>query len=118
MCVLDGLWIGIIAKKFYAQSLGSLMRSHPVWWAAGLFYVLYAAGIIVLVVMPHAGQIWWKVFLYSALLGFIAYMTYDLTSLAITKGFPAIIVGPDIAWGTVATAIAGIVGYFVINAIK
>ncbi|MDB4984554.1 MAG: hypothetical protein JWM20_733 [Patescibacteria group bacterium] len=118
MMALDGIWLGLLMGKFYKNEFGILMRGTPVWWAAILFYIFYAAGLLILIVAPHAGEAWWHVALYAALLGFIAYMTFDLTGLAIIRAFPVKTVIVDIAWGTVASGIAGTAGYFIFNAIK
>lgn len=118
MLALDGVWLGVIAGKFYKNEFGLLMRGTPVWWAAGLFYVLYAVGMLVLVVYPHANEAWWHAAIFAAVLGLVAYMTFDLTGLAIIRAFPIKTVFVDIAWGTFASATAGAVGYFILNAIK
>ena len=44
------------------------------------------------------------------LFGFFTYMTYDLTGLAVIRGFPATLALLDIAWGTVLTALASAAG--------
>jgi uncharacterized membrane protein len=41
--------------------------------------------------------------IYGALLGLIAYGTYDLTNLAVMKGFTTRIAIIDMIWGTVLT---------------
>jgi len=41
--------------------------------------------------------------IYGALLGLIAYGTYDLTNLAVMKGFTTKIAVIDMIWGTVLT---------------
>jgi uncharacterized membrane protein len=41
---------------------------------------------------------------YGALLGLFAYGTYDLTNLAVLKGFTTRIALIDLAWGTALTA--------------
>lgn len=49
---------------------------------------------------------------YGALLGFVAYGTYELTNLSAVKGFPAVVAVVDLIWGTVLTAAVATVGYF------
>lgn len=114
---LDGIWLTAM-KKIYSVHMHGLMADQPRYWAAAAFYVLYAAGMILLVINPHATESWWKVVLYAAAFGFIAYMTYDFTNLAIIKGFPVGISFVDIVWGTVASAAAGLIGYFILHAFK
>ena len=44
-----------------------------------------------------------------ALFGLIAYATYDLTNQATLQGWPWIVTLADLAWGTVASGVAGAV---------
>ncbi len=103
--ILDGIWLGFIARPFYVKHLGSMMRDMIHWPAALLFYFSYAAGVLYFSVLPamekssslHAA-------LTGAFLGFIAYMAYDFTNWATLKDFPFIVVAADILWGIVVTA--------------
>ena len=70
----------------------------------------YATGMMVMVVWPavQGGSIGQAV-IYGAILGLIAYGTYDLTNLAVMKGFTTKIAVIDMIWGTVLTgAVSGI----------
>src|SRR5574343_1741139 len=49
---IDMLWLGIVAKGFYAQQLGHLMRPSINWGAAVLFYLLFIVGLIVFAITP------------------------------------------------------------------
>ena len=109
---LDAVWLGVIAKNFYAQRIGSLMRDSPHWGAAGLFYLVYLGGIVFLAVNPALTAGSWKTAaLYGAVLGFVAYGTYDMTNWATLEGWPADMVAVDLAWGTCLTALAATAGY-------
>ena len=57
--IIDTLWLGVVARGFYAGELGSLLAPEIKLWAAMLFYVVYAAGIVVFAVMPalRAGSV-------------------------------------------------------------
>ncbi|MNX10903.1 hypothetical protein D3C86_406540 [compost metagenome] len=73
--------------------------------------------MIVFAVHPALEQQNWGVALgYGATLGFIAYATYDLTNLATLKNWSRTVVVIDMAWGTVVTAAASTVAYFVLSA--
>jgi uncharacterized membrane protein len=87
---LDLLWLGIVARGFYANQLGHLMRPDVRWGAAFLFYAIYVLGIVVLAVLPalDAGSLARAAGL-GALLGLVAYAAYDLTNMATLAGFPA-----------------------------
>lgn len=103
--VLDLLWLGVVARGFYRAQLGGLMRPDVQWGAAVLFYLLYAAGILVLAVEPGLarGSVGRAAFL-GGVLGLVAYAAYDLTNLATLSGFPGRLVAVDLAWGTCLTA--------------
>jgi uncharacterized membrane protein len=108
MLGLDLAWLGILAADFYAQALGPLRREPVYWPAALLFYALYVAATVGLAVVPAqhsrgaAGR--------GALLGLVAYATYELTNWAVLRDWPALLVPVDILWGmglTATTAAAG-----------
>lgn len=111
---LDALWLGLVARKFYADELGDLMRKDIQWWAAGVFYLLYAVGIVFFVVQPAlAAKSLRTAMMLGAALGFLAYATYDLTNLAVLRGFSLRVALVDLAWGTVLTAAAATVATYV-----
>jgi uncharacterized membrane protein len=107
MVVLDGLWLGVVAKPLYEQGIGHLMAERPNLWAAGAFYLLFAAGLVVFAVMPNeAAPGWGRTLLAGALFGFFAYATYDLTNLATLMNWPVALSLMDMAWGTVVSALS------------
>ena len=109
---IDLLWLGVVARDFYARQLGSLMRPDVNWGAAFLFYGIYVAGVLVLAVWPAVQvESLARAALLGAVLGLVAYAAYDLTSLAVMEGFPAGMVPVDMIWGTVLTASTAAVGY-------
>lgn len=104
--VLDAIWLGFVARDFYADQLGDLMRDKPDFGVAGLFYLVYAAGIVLFAVQPGLQAQSWRLSLgYGAALGFLAYGTYDMTNLATIRGWPVTMAVVDIAWGTAVTAL-------------
>lgn len=112
MFALDLLWLGVVAKGFYAKHLGSLLRPDVKWVPALLFYLLYVAAVVVFVVMPAAERnSLGRAIGMGAFFGLAAYATYDLTSMALIRDFPLIVVLVDLAWGVVLTTIASSAGY-------
>ena len=104
--VLDGLWLGLIAKKLYAEQLGKLMTDQVRWAAAGLFYLLFIGFLIYFVIAPALQDGSMKTALVrGALFGLATYATYDLTNYATLKGFPLTIVIVDLAWGATVSAL-------------
>lgn len=111
---VDMLWLGVIAKKFYQDQIGHLMKTSPNWPAALIFYALFIIGIMVFCVWPHyeKGMIY-DALLYGALFGFFTYMTYDLTNYAVLKDWPIGIVFIDILWGMVLCAVVSMTGFLI-----
>lgn len=109
---IDFVWLGIVATKFYRQQLGPMMLDKPLLGVAFLFYALYAVGIVVFAITPGLREGSWRTAaLLGALLGLVAYGTYDLTNLATLKGWPTPISLVDMAWGMALTAAAATAGY-------
>jgi uncharacterized membrane protein len=110
---VDAVWLTVMSGRFYKAQLGSLMRDQPNLAVALLFYLFYVVGVIVLAVAPglDAGSVL-KAAGYGALLGFVAYGTYDFTNLATVRDWPVIVTVVDIVWGTALTAVIATVGYF------
>jgi uncharacterized membrane protein len=110
---LDYIWLGFVAKDFYARSLGSLMRDTPDFISAGIFYLFYVAGIVFFAAMP--AESWKGALARGALLGLLAYGTYDMTNLATLKGWPWRMAAVDMAWGAALTALAALGGYLALR---
>lgn len=106
LLVLDLLWIGVIARDFYRNGLGTLIAENINMGAAFGFYIIYSIGLFVFVVQPAlASGDWQKAAMMGAMFGLVAYATYDLTNLAIVKGFPINIALVDMAWGASVSAV-------------
>lgn len=119
MLVLDGIWLGLVARGFYRQHLGFLMADQVNWGAAVLFYGLYAIGLTVFVTVPSidagsVGTALWR----GALFGLVAYATYDLTNQATLKGWPVIVTAVDLAWGIILSAAVGAIATYAVMRIS
>ena len=111
MLALDMLWLGVIAKSTYQQAIGHLMAEKPNLVAAGVFYALYPAGVVLFaLVVPAEGTAWGRTMFVGALFGFFAYATYDLTNLATLKNWPVSLTLVDVLWGTVLSAASAVAG--------
>jgi uncharacterized membrane protein len=119
LIVIDMIWLLVIAKKMYQSEMGDLMAGEPNLVAGIAFYVLYAIGICIFVLVPALSkQSWFDAVLYGALFGFFCYMTYDLTNLAVIRNFPTQLAFIDMAWGTFVTATVSGFAYWVSNKIS
>jgi uncharacterized membrane protein len=109
MSVLDGVWLGWLARDFYRQELGALMTDSVRIVPAALYYLGYPAVIVYLALLPSTSL--GEALLRSAVLGLAAFGVYDLTNLATLKGYSLTMTVVDMAWGTFATAVGGGVTY-------
>lgn len=112
--VLDSIWLGIVAKDFYAQTIGYLMRENIYWGAAVVFYAIYLFGTVYFACLPAAkeGDLK-KSVVNGALFGLIAYGTYDLTNYAVLEGWPLNVVVYDMLWGAFITGTTALAGFMV-----
>lgn len=111
LLALDAAWLSFAGERFIRPAIGHLMSDRIAWAPAVVFYALYAAGIVYFCVAPGAeARRVWNGAGHGALLGLIAYATYDLTNHATLRGWPLGMTLVDIAWGTLATAVAAAAG--------
>jgi len=98
---IDMVWLGLIAKNFYRQQIGALLKPDVDWIAAITFYLIFIAGLIVFVVAPAVEKRQWsQALIMGAFFGLVTYATYDLTNLAVAKDWPLLVTIVDMAWGT------------------
>ena len=109
---LDVIWLTTVAQRLYRPLLGDVLldRFSPV--PACLFYLIYVGGMVFFAVAGalETGR-WSTATLSGAVLGFVAYATYDLTNQATLRNWPTIVTMLDLCWGTFLTALAATAGY-------
>ncbi len=110
--VIDLVWLGLVAKSFYAKHLGFLMRPDPNWIAAIIFYLLFVIGLVHFVITPALEKSsLTDALLFGALFGLVTYSTYDLTNLATIKDWPQVVTCVDLVWGTTLSAALSAITY-------
>ena len=111
---IDMVWLGLVAKNFYKNQIGFIMKPNINWTAAILFYLLFIVGLVLFVIAPSVEKgSWTQAFLLGALFGLITYATYDLTNLATLKDWPLLVTIVDLAWGAALGASVSLVTYFI-----
>jgi len=116
---LDALWLSRVALGMYRQELGSLLLEKPNLPIAAAFYLLYVAGIVILAIVPALGDGGWiRALLMGAVLGLVAYGTYDITNLSTLRGWSVKLALVDIGWGTVLTAMSATIGWWAASALN
>ena len=107
MAGIDFLWLTNTSAALYRRDLGPLLAEDPRMSVAVIFYLVYAAGVVIFAVRPAlAAADWRAAALYGALFGFFAYATYDLTNFATMKVWTLRVTLLDIGWGMLLTAAA------------
>ncbi len=111
---IDVIWLGLIAKNFYKNQIGFLMKPDINWTAAIIFYLLFIVGLVLFVIAPAVEKgSWTYALLFGALFGLITYATYDLTNLATLKDWPLLVTIVDLAWGATLGALVSVITFFI-----
>lgn len=112
---LDFFWIGFAMKGAYDRGLGHLLAPSFNLLGALAFYLLYAAGILVFIVLPAEGKTVANLVVRAAFFGLVCYGVYDLTNLATLRNWPLSITIMDMVWGAVLTTVASAAGFLVLR---
>jgi uncharacterized membrane protein len=113
---LDVIWLTKVSLGMYRRELGGLLLDQPNLLIAGLFYLLFVVGIVVLAIHPALnGGSWVTALLMGGVLGLVAYGTYDITNLSTLKGWSMTVTLADLAWGTVLTGVSAVAGYLAVT---
>lgn len=111
--VIDAVMLTLVMKPLFTRHLGDAMRDSPMLAPAGLFYLAYVAGLVFLVSNPALRDAApGRAALHGAIIGAMAYGTYEFTSMSIMKAWSWQMVTADTLWGAVLTgfcAWAGVV---------
>ena len=101
--ILDAAMLTLHMQPLFQRHLGAALLDSPRAVPAAAFYLAYIAGLLYLVSLPalKSGA---PLLLPAAVLGAMAYGTYEFTSYAIMKDWSPVMVATDVIWGTVLTA--------------
>jgi uncharacterized membrane protein len=114
--VLDALMLNFHMQPLFQRHIGALMADEIRIAPAALFYLAYIAGLLYLVSWPalKTGAPLWVP---AAIIGAMAYGTYEFTSYAIMKDWHISMVITDVTWGTILTALSAWGGLAITRAI-
>ncbi|WP_309663268.1 DUF2177 family protein [Tabrizicola sp.] len=107
--ILDGLMLTFVMKPLFTRHIGAWLIEPIRYVPAGLFYAAYVAGLIYLVSLP-ALKTGAPIVIPAAIIGAMAYGTYEFTSYAILRDWHWQMVATDFLWGTVLTAFSAWAG--------
>jgi uncharacterized membrane protein len=108
--VLDLLWLKLVMGSIFKNEIGDVALPTPRLTPAAMFYLMYAVGVLIFVVIPGASMPWYYALAMGALFGLMAYGTYDLTNMATLKPWTWKLAIMDMVWGTFVTAMSAVAG--------
>ncbi len=116
--VADAIMLSLVIQPVFQRHIGESLLGGFRLLPAFLFYLTYVGGILWFAAIPA-----WRdgepmaALVNGAVLGFVAYGTYELTSWAVMKEWHPAMVAVDMAWGTVVTALAAVGGVAITRAL-
>lgn len=101
--ILDGIMLTLHMQPLFRRHLGDQLLENIRIVPAAAFYAAYIGGLIYLVSLPalKSGA---PILIPAAIIGAMAYGTYEFTSYAIMKDWSPTMVATDLIWGTFLTA--------------
>jgi uncharacterized membrane protein len=111
LIILDGIWLGLVAKDSYQQAMGHIIREQVIIWPWIVFYLFYPLAILILVINVQLANQSTYFFLWRGfVLGAAAYGTYNLTNYALVVDWPFFITIKDWLWGAILTSSCSWIG--------
>lgn len=109
---LDYFGLSYIVKPTFEKAIGSMLLDDLRLGAAIAFYAFYVACLLWFVSWPavQADRSLPWVFGSAALIGAMAYGTYEFTNMATLQGWTWRMVATDLTWGTVLTGTSATIG--------
>lgn len=112
MLALDFVWLSTMAARLYRPELGDLLADDFRAGPALAFYVFYIFGVVRFAALPALREGGWrKALLNGALLGLVAYGTYDLTNQATLRRWPFVVTAFDLLWGAFLTGASALAAF-------
>lgn len=116
--VLDAVMLTRVIRPLFEGHIGALLATDLRLIPAAVFYLGYVAGLVWLVSLPalRAGAPL-QALIGGAVLGAIAYGTYEFTNYATLQAWHPAMVATDLAWGTVLTGFSAWAGVAITRAL-
>lgn len=114
----DAIALRFLLRPLFETHVGDWLLDSPRLGAAAVFYLFYVAALVWFVSIPafRAGAPLQALFA-GALLGALAYGTYEMTNYATLRDWSLQQVLVDGAWGTVLTGVSAWLGVTVARAL-
>ena len=105
--ILDAVMLTGVVAPLFRKHLGPIMLATPRIGPTALFYLFYLAGLLIIVSWPayQEGDVL-RALWQGAMIGAMAYGTYEFTKYATLKDWTPSMVLTDGLWGTVLTGLS------------
>ncbi|SES31569.1 Uncharacterized membrane protein [Tranquillimonas rosea] len=114
----DAVMLRTVMKPLFEAQLGDAVLDSPRMAPAAVFYMFYVAGLLWLVSWPALrADAPMQALLNGALLGALAYGTYEFTSFAVMRDWSWKQVVIDGLWGTALTGVSAWAGVMIARAV-
>jgi uncharacterized membrane protein len=109
---IDAIGLKFLLYPLFSRHVGDLLRTDMRLGVAAGFYLFYVAGLLYFAVLPAArAESFGLAVLNGALIGGIAYGTYEATNMATLRGWAWPMVVTDVLWGIALTAFTAAAGF-------
>jgi uncharacterized membrane protein len=115
---IDAVMLKTVLRPLFEARLGDWLLEDIRFVPAVLFYLFYVGGVLWFVSLPalkEGAPV--NALLGGALLGALAYGTYEFTNYATLTRWAPQMVAADVAWGAVLTGVSAWAGVMVARAI-
>ncbi len=116
--ILDAIMLNTVIAPLFREHLGDAILDSPRVVPAAVFYLFYVGGLLILVSWSayQDGDVL-RALWQGALVGAMAYGTYEFTNYATLEAWHPRMVITDGLWGTVLTAVSAAGGVWATRAI-
>lgn len=115
---LDAIILKNVMRPLFETRIAPLLLDDLRLGPAVVFYLFYVAGVVWFVSVPALrDNAPWQALANGALIGAMAYGTYEFTNYATLKDWAPRMVAVDLAWGTALTGTAALLGVLITRAL-
>lgn len=114
---MDAVFLKTVMRPIFESRLDDWLLQDFRIGPAAVFYLAYIGGLLFFVSWPanEAGSVF-SVFTKGALLGMMAYGTYEFTNYATLTRWGPMMVAVDVIWGAVLTGASATLGVLITRA--
>jgi len=109
--LLDAVMLKTVMKPLFEQHIGDWLLAEIRLQPAVVFYLFYVAGVLWFVSLPALRTgVPVNALIGGAILGAMAYGTYEFTNYATLRDWSLQMVAADVTWGAVLTGFSAWIG--------